>query len=191
MCTCNTSHHMSRVASLPRANRMVSRWFRGGFARFRAGFALISRGFAPVSRMISRGFALVSRGFARFRAGFANGFALVSRSFARFRKVSQASAYIASQGIARYRKVSQGFAGFRKLSHTTAYIYVPECCNVAHNASCRTSAVVLCARASRAVGCVTAGIRSASSPLLPSSPSSLLLTPPSPSLCNTVTISSS
>ena len=79
---------MSRVAGLPRANRMVSRWFRGGFARFRAGFALISRGFAPVSRMISRGFALVSRGFARFRAGFANGFAVVSRGFARFREVS-------------------------------------------------------------------------------------------------------
>ena len=79
---------ISRVASTPRANCMVSRWFRGDIARFRGGFAVISRGFAPVLRVISRGFALISRGFARFRGDFADGFVVVSRGFARFREVS-------------------------------------------------------------------------------------------------------
>jgi hypothetical protein len=92
---------------------VVSRWFRGGFARFRAGFAAISRGFAPVSRVISRGFALVSRGFALVSRRFRGSITVVSRGFAGFREVSQAFAYIAShcisQGIAKYRGVSQGF----------------------------------------------------------------------------------
>jgi hypothetical protein len=96
---------------------VVSRWFRGGFARFRAGFAAISRGFAPVSRVISRGFALVSRGFALVSRRFRGSITVVSRGFAGFREVSQAFAYIAShcisQGIAKYRGVSQGFTSSR------------------------------------------------------------------------------
>ena len=42
-----------RVASTPCAKRMVSRWFRGGIARFRDGFALILRWY----RRVLRGFA--------------------------------------------------------------------------------------------------------------------------------------
>ena len=98
---------MSRVASLPRANRMVSRWFRGDIARFRGGFAVISRGFAPVSRVISRGFALVSRGFAPVSRWFRGSITVVSHGFAGFREVSQASAHIASHCIARYCKYTK------------------------------------------------------------------------------------
>ena len=101
------SSSMSRVAGLPRANRMVSRWFRSDIARFRAGFALIPRGFAPVSRVISRGFALVSRGFAPVSRWFRGSITVVSHGFAGFREVSQASAHIASHCIARNCKYTK------------------------------------------------------------------------------------